>query len=131
MMTPVCRTNDQWTAKFLLASDPTQYASQPYMIFEHWNCGRNAFTFLACRWHRSCSLEAEHQSERSSSRTCLSALVHLHLVVLTTCIEVCPAVAVCRATPRRAAVKIARAGGAVGRYGAMNDRESLKVMIKL
>jgi hypothetical protein len=28
-------------------------------------------------------------------------------------------------------VKIARAGGAVGRYGAMNDRESLKVMIKL
>ena len=33
MMTPVCRTNDQWTAKFRLASDPTKYASQPYVIF--------------------------------------------------------------------------------------------------
>jgi|SoiMethySBSTD1v2_1073268.scaffolds.fasta_scaffold348974_2 hypothetical protein len=33
MMTPVCRTNDQWTAKFRLASDPTKYASQPYEIF--------------------------------------------------------------------------------------------------
>jgi hypothetical protein len=33
MMTPVCRTNDQWPAKFRLASDPTQYASQPYVIF--------------------------------------------------------------------------------------------------
>ena len=32
MMTPVCRTNDQWTAKFRLASDPTKYASQPYVI---------------------------------------------------------------------------------------------------
>ena len=33
MMTPVCRTNDQWTAKFRFASDPTQYASQPYVLF--------------------------------------------------------------------------------------------------
>ena len=33
MMTPVCRTNDQWTVKFRLASDPTKYASQPYVIF--------------------------------------------------------------------------------------------------
>jgi hypothetical protein len=33
MMTPVCRTNDQWTAKFRLTSDPTKSASQPYVIF--------------------------------------------------------------------------------------------------
>ncbi len=32
MMTPVCQTNDHWTAKFRLASDPTQYASQPYAL---------------------------------------------------------------------------------------------------
>jgi hypothetical protein len=32
MMTPVCQTNDHWTTKFRLASDPTQYASQPYAL---------------------------------------------------------------------------------------------------
>ena len=48
MMTPVCRTNDQWTVKFRLASDPTKYASQPYEIFvQREDCGRNAFTFVA------------------------------------------------------------------------------------
>jgi hypothetical protein len=40
-------------------------------------------------WYRSCSLDAENQSERSSSRTCLFALAHLHFVVLTTRIGVC------------------------------------------
>ena len=33
MMTPVCRTNGQWTVKFRLAADPTKYPSQPYEIF--------------------------------------------------------------------------------------------------
>jgi hypothetical protein len=55
MMTPVCRTNDQWTVKFRLASDPTKYGSQPYEIFvqreELW-AERPHFRLLW--WHRSC-----------------------------------------------------------------------------